>query len=114
MAADVLLSFMLYQGQLQEYTLNLFQSFSSLVKSSGSGDRIFYLLDRKPPPPATASLLVKAQDQDSSDGVRAGEDITLDNVSFAYPTRKHVFALDKITLNIPKGQVVALVGSSGW
>mmetsp|Transcript_4569 Transcript_4569/g.10145 ORF Transcript_4569/g.10145 Transcript_4569/m.10145 type:complete len:861 (-) Transcript_4569:126-2708(-) len=113
MTADVLLSFMLYQGQLQEYTLNLFQSFSSLVKSSGAGDRIFYLLDRKPPPPATASLLVKAQDQDSSDGVRAGEDITLDNVSFAYPTRKHVLALDAITLNVQKGHVVALVGASG-
>ena len=114
MTADVLLSFMLYQGQLQEYTLNLFQSFSSLVKSSGAGDRIFYLLDRKPPPPATASLLVKAQDQDSLDGVRAGEDITLDNVSFAYPTRKHILALERITLKIPKGQVVALVGCSGW
>ncbi|EJK45716.1 hypothetical protein THAOC_35654 [Thalassiosira oceanica] len=114
MTADVLLSFMLYQGQLQEYTLNLFQSFSSLVKSSGAGDRIFYLLDRKPPPPATASLLVKAQEQDSSDGVRAGEDITLDNVSFAYPTRKHVLALDAITLNVQKGHVVALVGASGW
>lgn len=52
LAADVLLAFMLYQGQLQNETMNLFQSYSSLVKSSGAGDKVFALLDRQPPAPA--------------------------------------------------------------
>lgn len=43
---EVLLAFMLYQGQLQEYTLNLFQSYSSLIKSSGGKKHtyVFFML----------------------------------------------------------------------
>jgi ABC-type multidrug transport system fused ATPase/permease subunit len=52
---QVLLAFMLYQSQLQNETLNLFQSYSSLIQSSGAGDKVFALLDRQPPPPATGA-----------------------------------------------------------
>lgn len=47
MEVEVLLAFMLYQGQLQEYTLQIFQSYTALVQSSGAGDKVFTLLDRK-------------------------------------------------------------------
>ena len=39
--AEVLLAFMLYQSQLQNEVLNLFNSFTSLIKSSGAGDKVF-------------------------------------------------------------------------
>ena len=32
----IVMAFMLYQGQLQEYFQNLFNSFTSLIKSSGA------------------------------------------------------------------------------
>ena len=108
---EVLLAFMLYQGQLQEYTLNLFQSYSSLIKSSGAGDRVFFLLDRSPPPPGTGSLIVKSYSEESNDVTN--EDITFDNVSFSYPTRRDVLALNKFCLNVKSGSLVALVGQSG-
>jgi len=65
---EILLAFMLYQGQLQNETLNLFQSYTSLIKSSGAGDKVFALLDRVPPPPATGSIEILAtQERDNDD-----------------------------------------------
>ena len=102
---------MLYQGQLQEYTLNLFQSYSSLVKSSGAGDRVFFLLDRHPPPPGTGNLIVKNFHDDTVE--KTSEDIIFDNVSFSYPTRPDIKALNKLSFKVKSGNLVALVGVSG-
>ncbi|KAL7531526.1 hypothetical protein ACHAXR_004096 [Thalassiosira sp. AJA248-18] len=110
---EVLLAFMLYQGQLQEYTLNLFQSYSSLIKSSGAGDRVFFLLDRHPPPPGTGNLLVKALDTELSEVITTNGDIKIDNVTFSYPSRPDTRALDQLSLQIKSGSLVALVGHSG-
>jgi len=111
---EVLLAFMLYQGQLQEYTLNLFQSYSSLVKSSGAGDRVFAILDRHPPPPATGNALVKSSDRVTSmNEMVTGQDIAFTDVTFSYPTRKESLALNKLSFHIKSGSVVALVGHFG-
>jgi ABC-type multidrug transport system fused ATPase/permease subunit len=111
---EVLLAFMLYQGQLQEYTLNLFQSYSSLIKSSGAGDRVFTILDRHPPSPATGNSLVKSSDRVTSmTEIVTGQDIVFTDVSFSYPTRKESLALNKLSFSIKSGSVVALVGHSG-
>jgi len=107
---EILLAFMLYQGQLQEYTLNLFQSYSSLVKSSGAGDRVFFLLDRHPPSPGTGNFKnfhVEDTDENTS------EDIVFDNVSFSYPTRPDIKALNELSFKVKSGNLVALVGHSG-
>eukprot|EP00041_Stephanoeca_diplocostata_P034246 m.1153954 g.1153954 ORF g.1153954 m.1153954 type:complete len:943 (+) comp24487_c0_seq19:419-3247(+) len=45
---EVLLAFMLYQGQLQEYFQNLMYSFTSLIKSSGAAAKVFEYIDREP------------------------------------------------------------------
>ena len=108
---EILLAFMLYQGQLQEYTLNLFQSYSSLIKSSGAGDRVFFLLDRHPPPPGTGNALVNSSF--ASDEGMTNEDIVIDKVSFSYPTRPDALVLNKISLQVRSGSLVALVGHSG-
>eukprot|EP00522_Entomoneis_paludosa_P007613 CAMPEP_0172464240 /NCGR_PEP_ID=MMETSP1065-20121228/49873_1 /TAXON_ID=265537 /ORGANISM="Amphiprora paludosa, Strain CCMP125" /LENGTH=1193 /DNA_ID=CAMNT_0013220419 /DNA_START=26 /DNA_END=3607 /DNA_ORIENTATION=+ len=113
---EVLLAFMLYQSQLQQETLNLFNSFSSLVKSSGAGDKVFALLDRQPPPPATGSDQVAqetAVDALSSDPEPLSYDFRLQNVSFSYPSRPTQPILKDLKLDIPQGSTVALVGPSG-
>ena len=48
MHPQVLIAFMLYQGQLQEYTANLVNSLTNLIKSTGAGAKVFGLLERKP------------------------------------------------------------------
>jgi ABC-type multidrug transport system fused ATPase/permease subunit len=111
LTSEVLLAFMLYQGQLQNEMMNLFNSFTSLIKSSGAGDKVFELLDRSPPPPATGSeTMSRANLHPANDSPVS---IQLENVHFSYPTRKECPVLKGINLNIKAGSTVALVGPSG-
>lgn len=45
--------------------------------------------------------------------VSASEDIIMDNIVFAYPTRPHVKVLDGLDLRIEAGKMTAVVGASG-
>lgn len=126
---SVLLAFMLYQGQLQSETLNLFQSYSSLIKSSGAGDKVFQLLDRRPPPPSMNSDAVQRHmhDHDTSPsgdagiGNRPGDSpscrqlyrVEFRAVSFTYRTRPNQPVLTDINLDLPPGRSLAIVGPSG-
>lgn len=92
--------------------MNLFQSYSSLIKSSGAGDKVFSLLDRKPPAPATGSHEVRNQ----AGQLPIGADplsIQLKDVQFAYPARVDHTVISGLNLTIGRGQTVALVGPSG-
>ena len=111
LTGEILLAFMLYQGQLQvrpygegsagttasflsnaprkqEYVMNLLNSFTSLVKSSGAGDKVFGLLDRRPAPPGTGcpdvlSSEISQQEEQETRAERdeATRDPRSDNVS---------------------------------
>jgi len=129
LSSEVLLAFMLYQGQLQNETMNLFNSYSSLIKSSGAGDKVFRLLDRIPPPPGTGNHDVIAAQRRFYPRVNnnnnnnntttihntaaAGYTITIRNVHFFYPTRPQHLVLKGFDLKIEPGLVTALVGTSG-
>ncbi|OAA43168.1 MDR efflux pump ABC3 [Metarhizium rileyi] len=45
--------------------------------------------------------------------VSATDDIVLENVTFAYPSRPHVKILDELDLRIEAGKITAIVGPSG-
>jgi ATP-binding cassette subfamily B (MDR/TAP) protein 9 len=77
---------MLYQGQLQNEMMNLFNSFSSLIKSSGAGDKVFQILDRNPSAPATGSLQVRSLEGNSAEFTGTPIAIALENVHFSYPS----------------------------
>lgn len=110
LTTDVLLAFMLYQGQLQGETMNLFQSYSSLIKSSGAGDQVFALLDRRTPPPGLGHGTVEEiQDDDASPSLA----VTLERVTFRYPSRPEQVVLDNLDWKVAAGKTVALVGRSG-
>lgn len=44
--SDVVLDFMFYQGQLQTQVLILLGLFTSLMRSSGAGEKVFSIFDR--------------------------------------------------------------------
>ena len=123
MEVEVLLAFMLYQGQLQEYTLQIFQSYTALLKSSGAGEKVFELLDRNVAEPGVGSGENKEKQHSSNlithdslahSGIFAGAvDVSFSNVSFVYPSRPNEPVLQNISLDIPRGSTVALCGSSG-
>jgi ABC-type multidrug transport system fused ATPase/permease subunit len=120
LTSEILLAFMLYQGQLQNETMNLFNSYSSLIKSSGAGDKVFQLLDRMPPPPGTGSPTVMASEQPESSEVdghgvvrQRRSSVQLRDIRFVYPTRPSNAVLKNLNLTIPAGSTMALVGPSG-
>lgn len=120
LTSEILLAFMLYQGQLQNETMNLFNSYSSLIKSSGAGDKVFQLLDRMPPPPGTGSPTVMTSEQPNDcpaddHGVitQRRSSVQLRDICFVYPTRPTHSVLKNLNLSIPAGSTMALVGSSG-
>jgi len=117
MNTEILLAFMLYQSQLQSEVMNLFNSYTSLVKSSGAGDKVFELLDRVTPPPGVGHQSDFTQGEGESQTINVdlsnGVDIAFENVHFSYPTRPDEPILRDLNLNIPSGKTVALVGASG-
>jgi len=44
--SDVVLDFMFYQGQLQTQVIILLGLFTSLMRSSGAGEKVFSIFDR--------------------------------------------------------------------
>lgn len=93
--------------------MNLFNSYSSLIKSSGAGDKVFALLDRSPPSPATGSRAVQSCEGRVVPSKDASLSIQLQNVQFSYPCRPDHPVLTGLNLTIGQGQTVALVGPSG-
>jgi ATP-binding cassette, subfamily B (MDR/TAP), member 1 len=114
LSAEVMLAFMLYQSSLQNETLNIFVCYSSFVKCCGAGDKVFALLDRKPPPPSTAFVYDEAGDSNGSVANMNGEadqyTVELKGITFRYPTRPDLSVLDNFDLVIPKGKTIALCG----
>ena len=111
---EILLAFMLYQGSLQNETQNLLNSYTSLIKSSGAGDKVFALLDRRPEAPGTGSPEVVLEVDGNGDGapIESGG-VELRGVGFAYSSRPDHVVLDGLSLSIPSGSTLALVGPSG-
>jgi ATP-binding cassette subfamily B protein len=85
-------------GQLSEV-------WGEVSAASGAAERLFEILRVKSQitaPPKPVALPVPARG-----------DVGLENVSFAYPTRPDVLAIDNVSLAVKAGEKVAIVGPSG-
>src|ERR1700754_5109383 len=85
-------------GQLSEV-------WGEVSAASGAAERLFEILRVKSEitaPPQPVALPVPARG-----------DVGFDNVSFAYPTRPDVPAVDGVSLSVRSGEKVAIVGPSG-
>jgi ATP-binding cassette subfamily B protein len=85
-------------GQLSEV-------WGEVSAASGAAERLFEILRVKSQitaPPKAVALPQPARG-----------DVGFDNVSFAYPTRPEVLAIDNVSLAVKAGEKVAIVGPSG-
>ncbi len=98
-----LTSFLIYTLTVAFSLGGISELWADLMRASGAAERVFELLDRQ----ATIPL---------SDGNELPEvlgNVELRDVSFAYPSRKDVPVLQRVSLALEPGDVVALVGPSG-
>ena len=75
----------------------------NIMKAAGAATDFFAVIDA----PKPSQLGLKDPD------VSAREDITVDSVTFAYPSRPHSKVLDSLSLRFEAGKITAIVGSSG-
>jgi ATP-binding cassette subfamily B protein len=85
-------------GQLSEV-------WGEVSAASGAAERLFEILRVKSQITAPAHPVALPQP--------ARGDVAFDNVSFAYPSRPDVLAIDKVSLSVKAGEKVAIVGPSG-
>eukprot|EP00931_Biecheleriopsis_adriatica_P063717 TRINITY_DN38647_c0_g1_i1.p1 TRINITY_DN38647_c0_g1~~TRINITY_DN38647_c0_g1_i1.p1 ORF type:complete len:817 (-),score=139.65 TRINITY_DN38647_c0_g1_i1:252-2648(-) len=100
---SALLSFVFYLQTLNNNFSTLGDFYTNMVKALGAAARVFELCERQPRVPF---------DEGVGATVLEGA-LALRDVYFTYPARPHVQILNGLSLEIPAGKVVALVGPSG-
>ncbi|KAL8387003.1 hypothetical protein RB595_010231 [Gaeumannomyces hyphopodioides] len=86
-------------------TSQIFQFSTSMTKGMNGGNYIFWLQQSQP--------TVQENPTNQDKGPKSGGPIALDDVRFSYPLRPDTAVLKNVSLEIKKGQFVALVGASG-
>lgn len=105
MSAGALIQFVIYAVMTAGSVAALSEIWGELQRAAGATERLVELLaaqDTVIDAPKTAPMPSPVQGA-----------IRFDNVSFSYPSRPDVSALEDITLDIQPGETVALVGPSG-
>ena len=97
--------FVLYAAFAASSLGQLSEVWGEVSAASGAAERLFEILRVKPAIAAPASPQPLP--------MPARGDVTFDKVSFSYPTRPDVLALDGISFAVRAGEKVAIVGPSG-
>lgn len=132
MTSGQLVSFLLYLQSLSEAFGAIGYIFSSLTQAVGAADKVFELMNRKPrltAPSINSNPQVNCASARGIMGIEAKKtfqqrygginpdscegELTLDKVELFYPARPQRRVLHDMTLRVPPGSVVALVGPSG-
>jgi ATP-binding cassette, subfamily B (MDR/TAP), member 9 len=118
-----LVSFLLYLQSLSDAFSSIGYIFSSLTQAVGAADKVFELMNRKPklrqpsaPGQNNNSHQSCAVEKSRTRGLEPetcrGE-IAFQNVEMYYPARPQRRVLNGMSLDVPPGSIVALVGQSG-
>ena len=105
MTEGTLIQFVIYSVLVAGSVAALSEIWSELQRAAGATERLVELLNAEDTvlDPVAAQVLpapVKGE-------------ITFDNVSFRYPSRPDVSALEEVSLTVSPGETVAFVGPSG-
>ena len=105
MSAGTLIQFVIYSVMVAGAVGALSEVFGELQRAAGATERLVELLE------AEDTVKDPVSPKPLPEPVRG--EITFDDVSFSYPSRPGISALDGVDLTIAPGETVALVGPSG-
>ncbi|XP_076582259.1 ATP-binding cassette sub-family B member 10, mitochondrial isoform X2 [Chaetodon auriga] len=105
MTVGELSSFLLYTFWVGFSITGLSSFYSELMKGFGAGTRLWELMDRKPEFPLNEGLVLPPEQLKGQ--------LEFRDISFAYPTRKEAPVFQNLSLLVPAGTIMAVVGPSG-
>lgn len=105
MSAGELSAFVFYAFLVASSTAALSGVFESLFRAAGAGERVLSLLDARPE--------ISAPSHPVRLPIPVAGRLSIEDVSFAYPSRPETPALSDLSVRIEAGERVALVGPSG-
>ena len=109
LATGQLVSFVIYSGFIGGSIGGMADVYARLQKAMGATEALLDMLDTPAEP-----LYPQTDDAESLPAPVAGTPhLSLQNVSFSYPTRPDVPVLQGLSLDVPLGGHIALVGASG-
>jgi ATP-binding cassette subfamily B protein len=104
MSAGELSAFVFYAAVVATGAGTVSEVWGEIQRAAGATERLFELLDARP------AIVAPAQ---AVPAPAAPRSVEFDEVSFAYPARPGVPALERFSLRLAAGERVALVGPSG-
>jgi ATP-binding cassette subfamily B protein len=105
MSGGAITAFVVVCGIVAGAFSSLAEVYGDLLRGAGAASRLSELLDER------AEIRAPARPRPLPEPGRGH--LRFDDVTFQYPTRPEVSALDRFTLDVPPGQTVAVVGPSG-
>lgn len=105
MSIGALVQFVIYSVMVAGAVAALSEIWSELQRAAGATERLVELLNVDDTVQDPEGAIVPSQPVQG--------EITFENVSFSYPSRPSISALDTVNLTIKPGETVALVGPSG-
>ncbi len=98
-----LFSFVLYTVFVGASFGGVADVYAQIVKATGASEQLLELLGEKP----------EYLSDNKVESIAINGEISFENVTFAYPSRKDIKVLDNLNFHISSGKKVAFVGSSG-
>lgn len=80
--------------------------YANVQKAVGASERVLELLKEKNEP-----ISIKAEENQIKQKIKG--DLIFDNIIFAYPTRKEITILNRLSFQVKAGERVAIIGPSG-
>lgn len=105
MTAGQLVQFLIYSVMVAGAVAALSEIWGELQRAAGATERLIELLE--------AEDIIKDPVLPLPAPERVAGDIKFTDVTFTYPARPEIYALEKMNLHIKPGETVALVGPSG-
>jgi ATP-binding cassette subfamily B protein len=105
MTGGTIAAFVLYGGLLAGAFGNLTEVYGDLLRAAGASERLAELLDAEPE--------IRAPTKPASLPVPARGELTFEDVTFHYPTRRETSALNDFNLAVRSRERLAVVGPSG-